>query len=485
VAELDDEVGELFLMEEEVPAATLRAAIRRQTISLSLVPVLMGSAFKNKGVQPLLDAVVQFLPSPLEKPNVALDLERGEEEVGLDCRPDAPLVALAFKLEESRFGQITYTRVYQGTLRKGDNVLNTSTGKKLKVPRLARMHANDMQDVEVLHAGDVGAMFGIECSSMDTFTDGSVQLAMRSMFVPQPVMSITVKPKDSAGQAKFAKAISKFTKEDPTLRVGLDEKTSATILSGMGELHLDVYVERIRREYGVELTMGTPSVNYKESITKRKEFNYLHKKQTGGSGQYARVVGFIEPLETEADGGTSAEYVFENHVVGTNIPPEFIPSCEKGAAEAGGKGPLTGHGLQGMRVVLQDGQTHPVDSSDQAFRTAMASAVRGAVLAAKPVVLEPLMAVEVVAPTEFQGTIIANLNKRMGLIQATDSSEDGSGVVIKADVPLRNMFGYSTDLRSSTQGKGEYTMEYKMHSPIPRDEQDKLIKAHQQESESG
>ncbi|CAN0035926.1 unnamed protein product [Scytosiphon promiscuus] len=503
MADLDEEVAELFLMEEEVDDATLKAAMRRATISLNFVPVFMGSAYKNKGVQLLLDGVLDYLPNPLEVPNYALDTAKDEEKVLVKCCPESPTLALAFKLEEGKFGQLTYMRLYQGTISKGDMLFNLNSGKKLKVPRLVRMHSAEMQDVDTVAAGDVVAMFGVDCSSMDTFTDGRTQLAMTSMFVPEPVMSLAITPKKSKKGGgsdttdKFSKAFARFTREDPTLRVHTDDESKQTIVSGMGELHLEVYVERLRREYDVETIVGQPQVNYRETITKKVQFHYLHKKQTGGSGQFARVIGFVEPIpdDTRDDDNELIQFDFQNRTVGANIPPEYISSVEKGdltprfgkagAKEAMEKGALIGHPVQGVRVVLEDGQTHTVDSSDMAFRFAASMAVRESVLKAGAQVLEPIMSVEIMAPNEFQGSVIGGINKRSGIIQNTDMSDDGSGCVIQADVPLAQMFGYSTDLRSSTQGKGEFTMEYKDHSPVSRDTQQTLMAEYRARVEAG
>lgn len=475
LAEADDDIAELFISEIEPTVEQLKVAIRKQTIARTFVPVFMGSAYKNKGVQLLLDGVADYLPSPPEVQNVALDQKNDEREVNLVCDADKPLVALAFKLEESRFGQLTYIRVYQGTLKKGNYATNMSTGKKIKVPRLVRMHSNEMQDVDSAGAGDVVAVFGVECSSMDTFTDGTVHYSMVSMFVPKPVMSLAIKPKDNNKAANFSKAIGKFTREDPTLRVSVDDKTSETIMSGMGELHLEIYVERMKREYNVECITGSPSVNYKETVGKRGTFNYLHKKQSGGSGQYARVIGFVEPLDEETL-KKGIDFEFENQIIGTSIPPEYIASCEKGAKSACSKGVLAGYPLSGVRVVINDGAAHAVDSNDISFQLAMLYGIKQAVSAGKPQILEPVMNLEVVAPSEFQGTVIGGLNKRGGLILDTNLNEDGSSVNIRADCPLSEMFGYSTDLRSSTQGKGEFSMEYKSHQPVSKDTQETLIK---------
>ena len=454
LADVDDEIAELFLMEEEIDSSTMKEAIRRQTIACKFVPVFMGSAFKNKGVQPLLDGVADYLPEPFQKENYALDRNNNEEPVLVSARSDDPLLALAFKLEETPYGQLTYMRIYQGTMKKGNYIHNVNDGKKLKLSRIVRMHSDDMEEITEAGAGEVCAIFGVDCRSMDTFSDGAMNLAMSSMFVPEAVMSLAVKPKDTSKQANFAKALSKFTKEDPTLRLKLDEDTKETVLSGMGELHLEVYIERLAREYDVVCVTGQPNVNYKETISKKEKFDYLHKKQTGGQGQYARVIGYIEPLSPEERKELGEANSFENHLVGQNIPPEFHSSCEKGAGDAMAEGALVGCEVEGLRIVLQDGAAHDVDSSDLAFRTAMARAVRETMQKAKPQVLEPIMTVEVEAPSEFQGAVVAALNRRSGMIQNSDLNDDGSGVKVIAEVPLGNMFGYATELRSQTQGKG-------------------------------
>ena len=479
LAEVDDDMAEIFINEQDPTPEQLQTAIRKQTIARKFVPVFMGSAYKNRGVQLLLDGVNHYLPAPSEVENVALDVANDEKEIKLSCDPKAPLVALAFKLEESRFGQLTYIRVYQGTLKKGMNVTNMTNGKKVKLPRIVRMHSNEMEDVDSAGAGDVVAVFGVECASMDTFTSGEVKYSMVSMFVPKPVMSLSVKPKDSQMSNNFSKAIGKFTREDPTLRVTVDPKTKETIMSGMGELHLEIYVERMKREYSVECVTGSPSVNFKETVTKKSPFSYLHKKQSGGSGQYARVIGYVEPLEEELV-KKGIEFEFENRVIGTNIPPEFIPSCEKGAKAACEKGVLAGYTLSGVRVCITDGQAHAVDSNDLSFQLAMQYGIRQAVKGGTPQILQPVMNLEVAAPSEFQGAIIGGLNKRGGLIMSTDLNDDGSQVSVRADVPLAEMFGYSTDIRSSTQGKGEFSMEYKEHQPVAKERQEELIKKYAQ-----
>lgn len=484
VADVDEEIAEFFLMEATPTAEQLKEAIRRQTIACTFVPVFMGSAFKNKGVQPLLDGVISYLPNPTEKDNYALDTANNEEKTLLTGSPDDPLLALAFKLEETPFGQLTYMRIYQGTLKKGMFLYNSADGKKIKVPRIVRMHSNEMEDISEAASGEVVAMFGIECRSMDTFTDDPRQpLVMSSMFVPEPVMSLSIKPADSTKQNQFSKALGKFTKEDPTLRVEFDDETRETVLSGMGELHLEVYIERMKREYDVECTVGQPSVNYKETINRKVHFDFLHKKQTGGAGQYARVIGYIEPMSDEeveeaSESESSSVNMFENLCVGTNIPSEYYPSCQKGTQDAMREGALVGCNVERVRVVLQDGASHAVDSSDMAFRTCMANAVRDSMRKASPSIMEPVMKIEVDIPSEFQGTVVAGLNRRMGLILSSDVNEDGSALNIVAEVPLASMFGYSTELRSSTQGKGEFSMEYEKHSAVMRDVQEEIGRAH-------
>mmetsp|Transcript_34262 Transcript_34262/g.61810 ORF Transcript_34262/g.61810 Transcript_34262/m.61810 type:complete len:753 (-) Transcript_34262:175-2433(-) len=479
VSEVDDEIAELFLNEQPVDGPTLKAAIRRAVLALKFQPVFMGSAYKNKGVQLLLDGVLDYLPSPTEVVNTALDLKKDEEVFNLPCKPSGPLVALAFKLEEGKFGQLTYMRLYSGTLKKSDIITNQNTGKRVKVPRLVRMHANEMEDIEVARAGDIVAIFGVECASGDTFTSGPAY-AMTSIRVPEPVMSLALTPKVAEQLSTFAKALARFQKEDPTFRVTTDTESGEMIISGMGELHLEVYVERMRREYKVECEVGKPKVNFRETIQGRAEFNYLHKKQSGGSGQFGKVVGYIEAVpEDDEDAG---DIVFDNQLIGNNVPPEFHSAIEKGFQEAGNSGSLIGAPVQNCRVVLQDGAAHAVDSSELAFRIASIQAFRQAYHNANPTILEPIMRVEVIVPQEFQGTIMSDLNRRRGMI--VDSYVTGDDCVIQADVPLNNMFGYSTSLRSNTQGKGEFSMEYDSHAKVPLDVQNELVASHAKASQA-
>jgi len=462
-----DELTEAILGEEPISEDMVQKAIRKGTLALELTPVLMGSAYKNKGVQPLLDAVLKYLPSPLDIENDALDLDKEEERVVLGSVSDAPLVMLAFKLEVSRYGQLTYVRLYQGTLNKSDTIVNTRTGKRVKAGRLVRMHADEMEEIESATAGDIVALFGIDCASGDTFTDGNVRYAMTSMHVPAPVISLAVKPKDKKAEMNLSKALTRFTKEDPTFKVYLDEETSETIICGMGELHLEVYVERMRREYNAEIETGMPKVAYRESPTRRAEFNYTHKKQTGGSGQFGRIAGFLEPL-------SEGDFEFVNKITGGSIPTEFIPSCEKGFRQCLTKGGFAGFPVVGAKITINDGASHSVDSSDMAFQHAAIGAFREVYQRSAPVLLEPIMRVVVETPSEFQGSVLGSLNQRRGIIQST--SEDGVFSMVEAEVPLSEMFGYSTVLRSSTQGKAEFTMEFSRYNVVPKALAEEIIK---------
>jgi len=460
-----DELTEAVLEGTET-VEQIHAAIRKGVLALQLVPVFIGSAYKNKGVQPLLDAVTRYLPSPLDRTAEAIATGDEEKSVRLTSDPDKPTVALAFKLDEGRYGQLTFIRVYEGKLVKGGTVVNQRNGRKVKLGRIVRMHADEMQDIEDAGAGDICGLFGIDCHSGDTFTSEGVDLTMTSMHVPDPVISLSLKPADNAAAAKVGKALSRFTKEDPTFRVRVDEESGETVISGMGELHLDVYVERMRREYGAEVTTGAPQVAYREAISRRAEFNYLHKKQTGGSGQYARVAGYLEPLQ-------GADYEFVDDIKGGLIPSEYIPSCDKGFRSALTKGAMIGFPIVGIRVVINDGAAHAVDSSDMAFQAAARKAFREAYRRAGPQILEPLMKVSVEGPGEFQGTIYRSLMQRRGTI--IGSMEDEGFARIDAEVPLSEMFGYSTDLRSATQGKAEFTMEFARYTPVPREVSEKLL----------
>ena len=461
-----DELLEAALEDRATPEM-VRAAVRAGVLSLDLTPVLIGSAYKNKGVQPLMDAVCHFLPSPSEVPIEAVDLDEGNRPVLLTADPAAQTVAYAFKLDEGRYGQLTFLRVYQGTLAKGDTVYQTRTGKKTKIGRLVRIHADKMEDIERAAAGDIVGLFGIDCHTGDSFVADGPRLAMTSMYVPEPVISLSVNPVDSKAQDNMSKALHRFTKEDPTFRVTLDPESNETIISGMGELHLDVYVERMRREYGAQVETGAPQVAYREAISRAADFDYVHKKQTGGSGQYARIAGRLEPLE-------EGDYEFVDEIRGGAIPSEFIPACDKGFRSALEKGALIGFPIVGVRAVISDGNSHSVDSSDMAFQIAARAAFREAYRRAAPQILEPVMKVAVEGPGEFQGTIYKSLMQRRGTILG--STEDSGFARVEAEVPLAAMFGYSTDLRSATQGKAEFTMEFARYAPAPKEVSEELLK---------
>ena len=447
------------------------AAIRKGTLAEQFVGVFCGSAHVNKGIQPLLDAVVRYLPAPNEVKNVALDLDNNEAEVELESVDNKPCVALAFKLDDGQYGQLTYTRVYQGKIKKGEELYNTRNKKRFKVGRLVRMNSAQMEDINEGCAGDIVALFGVDCASGDTFTSGGLNVSMASMYVPKPVISLSIEPKDKQAAIQMGKALNRFTKEDPTFQTYTDPESNQTIIKGMGELHLAVYVERMKREYKCEVITGAPEVAYRESITQRAEFNYTHKKQTGGSGQYGRVAGFMEPLADK-------DYEFVDAIKGGAIPNEYIPSCDKGFRRAVEKGTLIGFPIVGVKITVNDGQYHPVDSSDIAFQTAAIGAFREAYEKAKPVILEPIMKVSIEGPSEFQGNMFGLINQRRGVI--IDSTDENNQSTVNAEVPLSEMFGFSTVLRSSTQGKAEFTMEFLKYGRVPNNVSDDLKKAYQE-----
>lgn len=477
VANKDDEIGDLFLQEIEPTVDQLKAAIRRTTLNRTFVPVLVGTALKNKGVQTLLDAVLDYLPNPTEVKNYAFDEDDNKLKMSPVRDGANPFIALAFKLEAGKFGQLTYMRVYQGKFQKGNYLYNTRTGKRVRVSRLVQMHADKMEDVSEVYAGDICAFFGIDCASGDTFvSQPKLQLSMESIHVPEPVISLSFKPAKKIDLDNFSKGINRFTREDPTFTVYFDNESKETIVSGMGELHLEVYAQRMKNEYNCEVISGKPKVAFRETLLRPVEFDYLHKKQTGGAGQFGRVSGVIEPLPSESN--TKLEFLDET--VGTNIPKQFVPSIEKGFRECAEKGPMIGHKVTGVRICLQDGQHHIVDSSDLAFKLAAEGALKQALSNATMTILEPVMNVEVSTPNEFQGVVMASVNKRHGVINGTDGSEGYTNLY--CEVPLNDMFGYASELRSITQGKGEYTMEFSHYSQCRPNVQEELNQKYLEET---
>ncbi|XP_076245527.1 mitochondrial translation elongation factor G 1 [Calliopsis andreniformis] len=477
LSNVDDKIGEMYLNEMQIQEKDIKDAIRRSCIKRAFTPVLLGTALKNRGVQPLLDAVLEYLPNPGEIKNYALKENENEtSKVFLQSeRNDKhPFVGLAFKLEAGKFGQLTYFRCYQGRLSKGDNLFNTRTKKKVRVQRLVRLHANQMEDVTDVYAGDIFALFGIDCASGDTFvSNSSLELSMESMHVPDPVVSMSIGPKHSKDRDNFAKGISRFTKEDPTFRFEYNTDSKESVVSGMGELHLEIYAQRLEREYNCPVILGKPKVSFRETLRQPCEFDYLHKKQSGGAGQYARVIGIIEPLPSNKN--TIIE--FKDETVGANIPKQFIPGVEKGFKFMCEKGYLSGHKVAGVKFRLIDGMSHCVDSSEFAFFQAAQGAMRDVFEQGSWQILEPIMVVEVSAPLEFQGIVVAQITKRNGIINDTDASE--GWFTLNAEVPLNEMFGYIGELRSTTEGKGEYTMEYSRYSPCLPAIEEQIIRDYQ------
>jgi elongation factor G len=469
---------ELLLEEQEVPLDLIHQTIREGTIASQICPVLVGSAYKNKGVQPLLDAATAYLPSPLDHEVFAKDNNNGMAEVPLAADPDSALVAMAFKLVEEQYGQLTYMRIYQGTLKKGHYYFNSRQRKKGRISRILRVHADQKEDIESAGAGDIVAVMGIEPATGDTYCDEGTNLSLENIFAAEPVIDLAINPVKRADTDKMAKALNRFMREDPTFRVHVDKETSETIISGMGELHLEIYVERIRREYKVDCIVGMPKVSYREAPTKVTPFNYKHRKQTGGSGQYAHVIGVMEPLPDDAP----EPFVFENKVTGGRIPSEYIPSVEKGFRDSLAKGPLAGYVVIGVKMLLQDGSYHDVDSSDMAFQICARDCFRETFRKAEPVLLEPIMKVEVEVPVEFQGPVTGAISSKRGVILGTESREGYA--VITADVPLAEMFGYSNDLRSMTQGKGSFSMEFLKYQRLPSRFQEEIVKKAQADTKA-
>jgi elongation factor G len=469
-----DELAEAYLEGTETEEQ-IRKAIRIGTLSLDLTPVFCGSAYKNKGIQLLLDGVVNYLPNPSEIDYRAIDMNKDGEEFPIKADNDAPPIVLAFKLEDGQYGQLTYIRIYQGMIRKGTELINSRTGKRFKVGRLIRMHSNSMEDINEAGAGDIVALFGIDCASGDTFCAEGLNVSMTSMFVPEPVISLAIKPKDKKSADNMSKALNRFCKEDPTFKSFVDPESNETIIRGMGELHLDIYIERMRREYKAEIETGMPQVAYRETITQAATFDYTHKKQTGGAGQYGRVAGIMEPV-------TDKDYEFVDSIKGGVIPNEYIPSCDKGFKQCLSKGKIIGFPIVGVKLTINDGNFHPVDSSDIAFQQAAIGGFWQAFEKAKPEILEPVMKVSVEGPSEFQGNILGSINQRRGMIVST--TEESNFTRIEAEVPLSEMFGYSTVLRSLTQGKAEFTMEFLKYGKVPASIAEQLKKQFQEDKKT-
>jgi elongation factor G len=452
LAMYSDSLMEKLLSEEAVSEDEIHAVVKQAVQNQSITPVFCGSAYKNKGVQPLLDAVVRYLPNPVERKVVAKKWDKPDEAFGLEPDPKKPLVAMAFKIVDDPYGQLTFMRLYQGSINKGEAYINQRTGQKQRFSRIVRMHADKREEIDSAEAGDIVAVMGVDAASGDTYSAEQKYCTLENMFVPEPVIKMAITPVNRDGLDKLSKALQRFTREDPTFRMSTDEETGETLIAGMGELHLDIYVERIKREFKVEVEVGAPKVSYREAPTKGTPYDYKHKKQTGGSGQYAHIIGHLEPLPEES----TENFIFEDAVVGGRVPREYIPSVEKGFRAVLDKGPIAGFPIVGVKATLEDGSYHDVDSSDMAFQ-----------------ILEPIMKMEVEVPADFQGPVTGELNKRRGLIISTETVGNTSTIV--AEVPLAETFGYSTDLRSMTQGQGVFTMEFSKYRPTPGNIQKEII----------
>ena len=464
-----NDLMERLLSEEDIPPELIHSVMRDAVQQLVITPVFVASALKNKGIQTLLDAIVRYLPSPEQRSIQATQCNNVDETIELSCDASKPLVCMTFKIVDDPYGQLTFTRIYQGTLEKGTTYFNQRTGRKERVSRILRMHADRREEIDNATAGDIVAIMGINGASGDTYASAPKSCALENMYVPEPVIHIAVQPIQRADGDRLAKALSRFRKEDPTFRVSHDPETSETLMAGMGELHLEIYVERIRREFNVEVEVGAPSVSYREAPTRAAKFNYKHKKQTGGSGQFAHMVGRMEPLSEDAE----EVFLFEEKIVGGRIPKEYIPSIRKGFRTSLAKGPVGGFPIVGIRALVNDGSYHEVDSSDMAFQTAARNCFRETFLRMKPVLLEPIMRFEVQCPFNFQGPVTGDLTSRRGMIISTEFN--GNDSVILAEVPLAETFGYSTDVRSMTQGQGTFTMEFCKYRRVPASIQDEIL----------
>ena len=476
-----DELMEALLGEEEITEEKIHEITRKAVIEQGFTPVFMGSAFKNKGVQPLLDAVTRYLPSPLERDNEGNDMKEDGKKVKIESDPSMPLIAMAFKITDDEYGQLTYTRIYQGKCEKGGTYFNQRTGRKERFSRIVRMHSDKREEIDSAGAGDIVAIMGIDCASGDTYCDAAKTCSLENIFVADPVIKISIEPKSRDNADKLGKALQRFRKEDPTFHVMTDEETNETVIAGMGELHLEVYVERIKREYGVEVDTGAPKVSYRESATKAVEFDHKRKKQTGGSGQYGHIVGSITPMTDEEREECEGEFMFVDKVTGGRIPKNFIPAIGKGFEEMMEKGPLAEYPVVGIRVQLDDGTYHDVDSSDMAFKLTARECFREYFGRMKPVLLEPLMLMEIECPEEFQGGVVGQIATKRGMVVSTNTENKVTTII--AHVPLAETFGYSTDLRSNTQGQGSFSMELYKYAPVPSNIQEDIIIERRKEKE--
>jgi len=470
LAMYSDELMERLLSEEEVSSEMIHTVTRMVVQQLDVTPVFLGAAYKNKGVQPLLDAITRYLPSPLEHEIHAKAWDNAAVTVPLEPDLDKPFVGMAFKIVDDPYGQLTFMRVYQGRIEKGNTYINQRTGRKERFSRIVRMHADERKEMAEAEAGDIVAVMGIDCASGDTYAATPKYCTLESMFVPEPVIKIAVSPQSRNDADKLGKALARFRKEDPTFRVSTDQETNEILVEGMGELHLDVYMERIRREYKVNVLVGAPKVSYREAPTQPISFDYKHRKQTGGSGQFAHIVGRFEPLAEDVP----EAFVFEEEVVGGRVPKQYIPSVQKGFEDCLLKGPVAGFPVIGLKTVLTDGSYHEVDSSDRAFQTCAQGCFRETFMKTRPVLLEPVMKLDIEAPDQFQGPVTGDVVSRRGIIMST-SNRDGLAL-ISVEVPLAETFGYATDLRSMTQGQGTFTMELLCYRRVPASIQEEIIK---------
>ncbi len=472
-----DELMELLLSEEDVPEKLIHQVIESAVHDLDFTPVYLGTAFRNKGVQPLLDAVVRYLPAPMDRDKVAMGHDNPEEKIPLTVDPQAPFVGMAFKLVDDPYGQLTFMRIYQGKIKKGEQYTNQRTGRKQRFSRILRMHSDNREEIDEASAGDIVAVMGVDAASGDTYGQDAGYCTLESIFVPEPVIKMAVEPLSREAGDRLGKALQRFRKEDPTFHVATDEETGETVIAGMGELHLEIYIERMKREYNCEVSVGAPKVSYRETATRRADYDFKHKKQTGGSGQYAHIKGYLEPLAEDEE----ASYLFEEKVVGGRIPKEYIPAVDKGFKAAMIKGPVAEYPVVNITAVLEDGSYHEVDSSDMAFQVCSRNCFKETFLKTKPILLEPVMKLEAEVPPDFQGPVTGELTSRRGIIVSTDMA--GDTAIIIAQVPLAETFGYSTDLRSMTQGQGTFSMEFSHYRQVPSSIQEKIVAERKAEKE--